>query len=635
MLNLLKQGWFVLVLFFCSSSVFAQTETKPLIFGVYAYIDEVSVRAEYQPLIDYLNQQLGEGSVQMRILPMDKLNDAIRDHQIDIVTTNPTHYLQLRYQYPLSGVIATRMRDNNHQPMAMLGGVIFTKSDRNDINRLQDVVGKRIAFSNSHHLGGYWAQLYALHQQAIQLNPSQLVATGTHQNAVKAVLAGQADVGFVRTGVLERMQEQGRLSLDAVKVINAQYAPAFANNLSTELYPEWAVFALADADNDKVAAFTRALLSYHLSEAQAKDGDTLGYTIPVDYMKVEALARALRLPPFNQAPAFNLADVWAKWSTQGELAIVFGLLLLVSVALLVNLTRQVQAERYRAQLLLASLGEGVFGVDIDGYCTFVNQMALTILGYRESELLNQNHHQLLHHHHADGRPYRQEDCPVYQTIKDGQIRSGETYFVCANGRFLPVHYTVAPIKHGAEVVGAEVIFQDITERKETEKQLYQFAHFDSLTGCANRRYFMQQLDQVFQSHDTSGTMVLMMCDLDHFKQINDHYGHAAGDLVLQEFSKVLHDHLRAGDVAGRIGGEEFTMLLLNTDIHAATVWVEHLRQAVQGLKIPYQDQSITISVSIGVAIDQQQDASIDAWLSRADGLMYRAKMLGRNRVEVG
>jgi diguanylate cyclase (GGDEF)-like protein/PAS domain S-box-containing protein len=635
MLNLLKQGWFLLVLFFPSLSVFAQTETKPLIFGIYAYIDEASVRTEYQPLIDYLNQTLGAGSVEMQILRMEKLNDAIRDHQVDVVTTNPTHYLQLRYQYPITGVLATRIRKSEEEPVAQLGGVIFTKSNRDDINRLSDIKDKPIALSNKHHLGGFWTQLYEFHKAGVTLKESQLVSVGTHQKAVLSVLSGQADVGFARTGIIELMQKQGTLNISDIKIINAQYLPFFTRIISTAIYPEWAVFALADTNNERITAFTQALLNYHPIPEQIKDGGIWGYSVAADYMKVEALARELRLPPFDNAPAFNWLDAWQKWAIEGVLTIVFGLLLLVSLLLLIIIARQARAERYRAQLLLSSLGEGVFGVDIEGRCTFINQVALSMLGYREIDLLHQDHHALLHHHHVDGHSFPKEDCPVHLTLDDGQRRSGETHFICANGRFLPVHYTVTPIKQGSEVTGAEVIIQDITEQKETEKRLYQLANFDVLTACPNRRYFMEQLQQHFQmAQNAKCEIALLMLDLDFFKAINDTFGHAAGDLVLQDFAFTLRQFLRKGDIAGRVGGEEFAVILPDTDMITAQQWAEDLRQRVAEAISTYQGQDIVITVSIGIAPFQATDKDIDHWLSRADRLMYCAKSSGRNRVEV-
>jgi diguanylate cyclase (GGDEF)-like protein/PAS domain S-box-containing protein len=626
---------FVFLLCFSLFANATPQANKPIVFGVYAYVDEASVRAEYQPLLDYLNQQLGEDSVQMKILSMDKFNDAIRDHQVDVITTNATHYLQLRYYYPITGVLATLVRKSEGEPMAQLGGVIFTKSNRDDINRLSDVRNKRIALSNQHHLGGFWAQLYEFHKAGIELKDSQLLAVGTHQQAVLSVLSGQADVGFARTSVIELMQHQGRLLKGDIKVINAQYFPSFTKMISTALYPEWAVFALADTGNERVADFTRALLAYHPLPEQVKDGDILRYSVAADYMKVEALARELRLSPFDQAPRFNWLDAWRKWSTEGVLAIIFGLLLIVSTLLLIVVARQAQAERYRAQLLLSSLGEGVFGLDLEGHCTFINQVALSMLGYREADLLHQDYHQLLHHHYSDGSPFPKEECPVYQTLADGQRRSGETHFICASGRFLPVHYTVTPIKQGADVTVAEVIMQDITEQKESEKRLYHLANFDALTTCLNRRYFMEQLQQQFQiAQKDSGTMALLMLDLDYFKGVNDRYGHAAGDIVLQDFAALVNQSLREGDLVGRMGGEEFAILLPNTDMIAARQWADSLRRQVEKHVSHYQEQAISITVSIGIAPFQISDKHIDHWLSRADSLMYRAKALGRNRVEV-
>jgi len=609
-------------------AVAAQAD-KPLVFAVYAYIDEVKVRAEYQPLMNYLNQQLGEGSVQMRVLPMAAFNDAVRDHQIDIATTNPTHFLQLRYQYDLTGVLATRVRKSDNHPLSILAGVVFTKNSRKDINRLVDIQDKSIAIASKWHLGGFWAQLYECHKMGFDLRDEQLLLAGTHQKSVEAVLAGKADVGFARTGILELMQAQGTLAANDIKVINAQYFPTFANKISTDIYPEWAVFAL-NQDNTKVKAAVRALLAYHPALDQVEDGGILGYDLPADYMKVEMMARELRLPPFDFVPAFSFAEAWKKWQDKGLLLLGLLVLLFLSLVLLTVLYRRAQAERYRNQLLLASLGEGVFGVDGNERCTFINAVALKMLGYREKEVLGHHQHALFHHHHPDGRVFDRADCPVSQTLHDGKTRTVETHLIRADGSLFPAHLTVAPMLESSKVVGVEVIFQDISQQKSVEAKLYQLANFDALTGCANRRYFMDQLSTYFELGNAP--MALLMLDLDHFKLINDTHGHAVGDIVLQVFSRLLRDRLGHDDVAGRIGGEEFTVLLPNSSLEQARLWAESLREATALASVSHLNQQVAITVSIGVAEFGLSLDGIDDWLLAADKALYCAKDQGRNQV---
>jgi diguanylate cyclase (GGDEF)-like protein len=183
------------------------------------------------------------------------------------------------------------------------------------------------------------------------------------------------------------------------------------------------------------------------------------------------------------------------------------------------------------------------------------------------------------------------------------------------------------------------IFDDITERKRMEQELRNLATTDVLTGLPNRRQFITRLEEELarvQRNPGHDAMVLML-DLDHFKLINDSLGHAAGDQVLREFSAILLNELRKVDSAGRIGGEEFAVLLPDTDMEAARIFADRLRHKVEaeahaGLYPTCPTHPIT--VSIGIAAMKSADTSVDASLVRADEALYRAKEAGRNRTDV-
>jgi diguanylate cyclase (GGDEF)-like protein len=176
--------------------------------------------------------------------------------------------------------------------------------------------------------------------------------------------------------------------------------------------------------------------------------------------------------------------------------------------------------------------------------------------------------------------------------------------------------------------------QDITERKRLEAALQAMATTDDLTGLANRRHFLARLAEEharLQRQDTQRAVVLML-DWDHFKAINDTFGHAAGDAVLRHGAALMRDSLRKIDQVGRIGGEEFAILLSGADRAAAQVFAERLRQKVANTPVLYENRSIPVTVSIGITALTAQDATVDAVLRRADAALYRAKTEGRNRV---
>ncbi|WP_245005019.1 sensor domain-containing diguanylate cyclase [Paraburkholderia sacchari] len=185
---------------------------------------------------------------------------------------------------------------------------------------------------------------------------------------------------------------------------------------------------------------------------------------------------------------------------------------------------------------------------------------------------------------------------------------------------------------------------DVTERKCIEAELQEFATTDGLTGLANRRHFMMRLEAqlaLLRHADSVGnpghvghaSAAVLMCDLDHFKSINDRFGHAVGDEALRHFAAILRTHLRAGDVAGRIGGEEFALLLGGADLDGACTVARRIQDCIARAPLAAGAGGVPLTVSIGVTQMRAGDPSVEAALSRSDSALYRAKKGGRNRIE--
>lgn len=157
---------------------------------------------------------------------------------------------------------------------------------------------------------------------------------------------------------------------------------------------------------------------------------------------------------------------------------------------------------------------------------------------------------------------------------------------------------------------------------------------DPLTGLYNRRYLGEfLLKQIYQSERTKMPIALMMLDLDHFKKINDVYGHDAGDIALKEFSEVLRTSIRPGDFASRYGGEEFIVVLYNTNEMDAKKRAEAIRKALPLLKVRYGGEDIgPLAVSIGIAVFPHAGKNIHELIDTADKALYYAKETGRNKV---
>lgn len=165
------------------------------------------------------------------------------------------------------------------------------------------------------------------------------------------------------------------------------------------------------------------------------------------------------------------------------------------------------------------------------------------------------------------------------------------------------------------------------------QELEQLATRDPLTGVGNRRHFNQvSATEIARMRRYGHPLALMLIDLDHFKELNDHYGHAAGDATLKAFCTALQQMLRATDHIGRIGGEEFAVLLPETDQANALLLAERARQAIADLLVPFGEATVTLTASFGVATIEAGDADVERALQRADAALYRAKNDGRNRV---
>ncbi len=166
--------------------------------------------------------------------------------------------------------------------------------------------------------------------------------------------------------------------------------------------------------------------------------------------------------------------------------------------------------------------------------------------------------------------------------------------------------------------------------------LEQQAATDPLTGLANRRGFDRALQTEWERHQRRASpLAVMVIDIDHFKQINDQHGHAAGDAALRHLGQVLREHLRPYDLSGRLGGEEFCVVEAETDLEGARRSAERLRQTPLVFGRDAQGRDLSMTLSIGVALARADDQSPHDAIRRADAALYRAKQSGRNRVEIG
>jgi len=174
--------------------------------------------------------------------------------------------------------------------------------------------------------------------------------------------------------------------------------------------------------------------------------------------------------------------------------------------------------------------------------------------------------------------------------------------------------------------------RDVTERHLTEKELERLAITDVLTGIFNRRYFFLEAEKIFErSNHPACDLAVLMIDIDHFKNVNDTYGHHVGDLVLREIAHQMRDSLRPTDLFARYGGEEFIALIPRMPFHDVSHIAERLVNAINSHPIQAEGHNIPVTISLGAAMLTGEATSLNEFLSKADFALYTAKQAGRNR----
>lgn len=212
----------------------------------------------------------------------------------------------------------------------------------------------------------------------------------------------------------------------------------------------------------------------------------------------------------------------------------------------------------------------------------------------------------------------------------GSFRAHAVEMTRPDGRSLRV--MGAPVLVEGEPDGLVLLQEDITERKNHQATLERLATTDHLTGLLNRRAFLDATEkEIRRAHRYGQPLAMIMIDIDHFKRINDSYGHPAGDEVLRRVAATCRGMLRDEDLMGRLGGEEFAITLVQPPLPQAAAVAERLRKSVAELAIEHEGQRLAVTVSLGIAEIGEDIAGLDQLVSRADACLYAAKRQGRNR----
>lgn len=718
--------------------------------GVLSYRPEAVTRERYSLLADYLSRQTGL-EVRLQVFNQDDLNRALAANRVDFFLTNPSHFLVIRSERSLTGVLATLQREWAGQSTGSIGGLILTRAERADINELSDLKGKSIATPGLHYLGGFQTSALELRDAGVDIQRNnRMVHLGNHDRVIRAVITGDTDVGFIRTGIYEELVRDNPRLADELKIINPQTLAGFPFAVSTRLYPEWPLVSLPHVDSQVVRRVASALFALDPDHPAARAAGLAGFSPPADYQSVEELARTLRMAPFDQVPRVTWVDVLNQYRVWVMTVAVLFLLLVMTSLWLSRKKRQLATEERRQRELIGSWPQPMLMIR-NGELVNCNRAAVELVRYTsEASLLGKGLPAFSPHSQPDGTPSLQKADALMRRVMAGEVAQSEWMFVRSDGTDVWVDMTLAPVyeqdqdapsilcswyditrrkyaeerqrlalrvfenareaifitdahgvvmdineayslitgrdhkvavgslppmpmdegsailiaarKHGvwtgefssrhrdghAIVLSLTLssvfddqgqlshfvgVFSDVTQLKETEKQLRTMAHYDSLTGLPNRVLFSDRLHQsMAQARRQNYQLAVIYIDLDHFKPINDAFGHDAGDALLIETARRMRATLRDEDTLARLGGDEFAAIVVNVadqkDLEALLVRL----LAKIGDPVWVADHSVEVSASLGYTVyPQNAELDGDQLLRQADQAMYRAKREGKNR----
>lgn len=496
--------------------------------GVLAKRGDETAHRTWDELAKYLDKELHLYDIKIIPLGFDEYEKAVKEKSIDFIITNDMNYVLLEKKYGVSRIatfLNTEQKSSNC--LKEYGSVIFTRSDNKTIKNIEDIKNKKFAAVNEDSFGGWVMAYEELMENGIEKNDLEFHAYDTHDAVVRAVLENKADVGTVRTDILESMVQAGDINISDIQIINQKSYKNFPYLVSTKLYPEWPLSKLQHT-KDKIS---RELLSKLLSIDLEKNPQLLSsgsWGVPSDYSSVHEVLKKLKVAPYD-------------------------------------------------------VSEIKFSEVIQEYIFYVYLIAFIFL-----------------------------------------VIVGRFFYINRVNKYLHIYN---------DKLNLDVKVRTKELEKANEK-LIVLAQTDALTGIANRGHFMEMANKYFDIAKRNGSSLqVLSLDLDFFKQINDTYGHQGGDKVLVTFTKEVLHLLRKSDIFGRIGGEEFCIVLQNSTLEGALNFAQRICRTVEKINVTVENKNIKFTVSIGLA-DLKNERNILELINKSDKALYLAKDSGRNQVVI-
>ena len=648
---------------------------------------------KWQATADYLTSKVS--GYRFILVPFEinsALNQAVSQGKFHFCITNPASAVEHSLLYS-SQPLATLVNKRQGKGYSKFGSVIFTRSDRKDINRLSDLKEKVFMGVDELGFGGWRVAWHELLENKI--NPYSdfkevRFAGGKQQNVVYAVRDGLVDAGSVRTDMLERMAASGKIKLHNFKVLGLKKSEGFPFLRSTKLYPEWLFSASRKMDDKFKTQVIKALFSIKQDDLAARKGKYNGWISPLNYSPVENLLKELKVGPYNIAKMSYAERIINEYGNILFASIVAILLLSFTLVYMMRLNNRIISTqkslkneviiRKRAEFVLSSLAQQ--SLDSSKKKSFFNDCLINLADlfdakfafiglFANSEKTKiRTYAVLADNDFVDNFEYELEGTPCQDILNLDEELIGKNASVKYPGDELLVQmnidsYLGAPLISPSGLMMGLVSVMDIKpmapdkniqpilkifanrialemQRKQEEEDLhvmtqqlsYQASH-DVLTGLVNRREFeirlKHALDTATNNNEQHGLCYL---DLDQFKVVNDTCGHLAGDELLKQLSVILNKVIRGSDTLARLGGDEFGILFLDCPMERAEELANILLNTIREFRFVWENNVFEIGASVGLVPIDSTSLDIYELLQAADSACYVAKDMGRNRIHI-
>lgn len=297
-----------------------------------------------------------------------------------------------------------------------------------------------------------------------------------------------------------------------------------------------------------------------------------------------------------------------------------------------RLEEELRLSEERLQGIIGLAQDAIVTTDQHCNITLFNQAAERLFGYSAEEVVGRPLSILIPERMRDLHDRHIADFAVDPVPSKAMATRREVTGLTRGGEEFPAEVSIAKLHHARGLLYTAVI-RDVSERKRVETELRRLATTDPLTGLCNRRRFMELAEvELTRLRRYGRPVAVLMLDVDRFKEINDRFGHAGGDEALCRLAETVRSELRGPDHVGRLGGEEFAVVLPETDLEGAMEVAERLRGRLESSPLLLPSGELRMTVSIGVAVCEPDEATVERALDRADRALYEAKARGRNRV---